>query len=276
MVPQPLHGIGGVGKSQLALEYVYRHAEHYDVVWWTPADQPAQLLQSLAELGRHLGVPNSSDPRETVDRVMQKLASTRRRWLLVYDNAGKPDSLRGKIPGAGKGHVLITSRYADWSTLAAVIEVEPASPARDEVFIAYSHVDSSALQEIRIQLTALRRASSIKVWDDSQIRPGTKWRPDIERALSAARVAILLASPNFLASSFVMNEEVPALLRAAEKEGVRIICVILRRCLYDLFPMLSQFQAFNSPERPLSALSKFQREKALVSLATTIEDALKE
>ena len=276
VVLQALHGLGGVGKTQLAVEYVYRHAQNYDLVWWIPAEQPTQLLRSLAGLSRHLDLPDSRDPEQAASQIIEGLASTRRRWLLVYDNAGDPESLRGLVPGAGNGHVLVTSRNASWATLASAIEVEQAGARRDEVFICYSHADISTLDEIRVHLTALKRESSVKIWDDSRIRPGAKWRLEIERALSAARVALLLISPNFLASDFVMNEEVPALLRAAEDEGTRIVCLILRPCLYERFRTLSQFQAFNSPNQPLSALPKFRRERMLVSLVTTIEELLKD
>jgi hypothetical protein len=83
-----------------------------------------------------------------------------------------------------------------------------------------------------------------------------------------------LISPDFLASDFVMNEEVPALVRAAEDEGTVIFCLIVRPSLYERFPAINQFQAFNSPSKPLSALARFQREKVFVSLASAIGDSM--
>src|SRR5947209_1124156 len=60
VVPHALHALGGVGKTQLAIEYAWRFQSDYDVVWWIPADQPVLVRSSLAGLARHLGLPSAS------------------------------------------------------------------------------------------------------------------------------------------------------------------------------------------------------------------------
>jgi tetratricopeptide (TPR) repeat protein len=118
-----LHGLGGVGKTQLALEYAYRQAADYDLIWWIPAEQPATIPTRLAELGQRLGLPASGDQTRTVAAVLDALRA-RDRWLLVFDNAEHPDDLADVWPADSGGHVLVTSRATDWDALAPLVQVD--------------------------------------------------------------------------------------------------------------------------------------------------------
>jgi tetratricopeptide (TPR) repeat protein len=108
-----LHGLGGVGKTQLALEFAHRFASDYDVTWWVPADEPTSATAALAALARRLGVEETTDQGEMVAGLFDQLRQ-RDRWLLVYDNAERPDRLEGLLPPGGGGHVLVTSRWGAW------------------------------------------------------------------------------------------------------------------------------------------------------------------
>lgn len=124
VVPQALHGLGGVGKTQLAIEYVYRHLEDYELIGWITAEDPFRTRADLVELAELLQVPPGQDMKQTISLVLDALSTSAHRWLLVYDNVGEPDDLAGLVPSAG-GHVLITSRNnAAWSTTGNAIEVD--------------------------------------------------------------------------------------------------------------------------------------------------------
>ncbi len=118
-----VHGLGGVGKSQLVLEYAHRFASDYDVVWWIAAEQPTTVVAALAELAVRLGVPAGADQTETAAGVLELLRG-QERWLLVYDNAESPAELTGLLPSGGGGQVLVTSRWSAWGALAAPLPLD--------------------------------------------------------------------------------------------------------------------------------------------------------
>jgi CO dehydrogenase nickel-insertion accessory protein CooC1/tetratricopeptide (TPR) repeat protein len=124
VVHQTLYGLGGVGKTQIALEYAHRFAANYDLVWWVSAEQISLVRSSLAELATELHLPTGDSVRERVEAVLEALRRgfPSNRWLLILDNADDPDELRDLLP-QGTGHVLITSRNQAWARRVAAVEV---------------------------------------------------------------------------------------------------------------------------------------------------------
>lgn len=120
-----LHGLAGVGKTQLVIEYAYRYLSDYDLIWWIPSERDSLITRSLQSLARRLNLPESDDSEFTVRTVLDELSVgwPSPNWLLIYDGAGEPGDVRMYLP-SGPGHVLITSRNRDWSNESTIVEVD--------------------------------------------------------------------------------------------------------------------------------------------------------
>jgi tetratricopeptide (TPR) repeat protein len=133
--PLILHGLGGVGKTQVALEYSHRFRADYDIVWWMDCGQAQYVDASLADLGQQLreqfgvSVPEEGGVSEVCQQVLRTLSEglPDKRWLLVYDNAEDVAQLRPLLP-AGGGHVLITSQNDQWQDIGTSLEVDKFLP----------------------------------------------------------------------------------------------------------------------------------------------------
>jgi tetratricopeptide (TPR) repeat protein len=131
-----LHGLGGVGKTQLALEYAYRFAPDYDLVWWVRSETLTSLAGDYAGLAWKLNLPEkeSADQGAQVAAVRQALGQ-RSKWLLIFDNAAEPKELQGYIPQGGGGQVLITSRNPVWRRVARPLDVKVWDRDESEAFL---------------------------------------------------------------------------------------------------------------------------------------------
>jgi tetratricopeptide (TPR) repeat protein len=110
--PQVIFGTGGVGKTQLATEYAWRHRADYDTVWWVRAETTASLHGDYAALAPEVGLGQHPDQDIMVAAVRNWLEATAR-WLVIFDNADDPAAIIPLLPRAGDGHVLVTSQQED-------------------------------------------------------------------------------------------------------------------------------------------------------------------
>jgi tetratricopeptide (TPR) repeat protein len=137
--PLVLYGLGGVGKTQLAAEFLYRNAHHYEFVGWITAEDPTQATAALASLGERQDWPARFDMAQTVRTVLTKLESGAVRWLIVYDNARGPHEIKPLLPQAG-GDLIVTTRDAAWLNLGRPVEVDVfARPESVELLSARCH-----------------------------------------------------------------------------------------------------------------------------------------
>jgi tetratricopeptide (TPR) repeat protein len=125
VAPMALHGLGGVGKTQVALEYAHRYMADYDLIWWINAEQDELINPVLAPMAQSLGIRSRDSIPETAQAVREALRLGRPydRWLLIFDNADSPGEVKEFFPG-GPGHVIVTTRNPAWSTVAEPLEID--------------------------------------------------------------------------------------------------------------------------------------------------------
>jgi hypothetical protein len=165
-----------------------------------------------------------------------------------------------------KGHRRASGTGAEGRTLDG--------DARTKVFVSYSHKDRAWLDRLLVFLRPLEREGKLDIWDDQRIGPGMKWRDEIASALRECRTAIPLISSDFLASDFILDEELPKMLQAAKSEGVLVMPVILRPSRFQRSGIISEFQSVNPPGSPLSGLRRPQWEQVFAEFADIIEDTI--
>ena len=145
---------------------------------------------------------------------------------------------------------------------------------RNDIFVSYSHKDEQWLEKLSVVFAPLVRQERMHLWSDAQIQPGNEWRQKIQTALARAKIAVLLVSPDFLASDFIAKEELSPLLNAAEQGGLTILWIAVRACLYTKTE-IAKYQAVNDPSKPLARLKPAQVDDELVRICEHIERAMK-
>jgi nucleoside phosphorylase len=158
----------------------------------------------------------------------------------------------------------------------ALLEREPdidASYSMPQIFVGYSHKDSKWLDELEEFLSPLVKQGQFSLWSDTIITAGHKWEGKIEAALQRAKVAVLLVSPHFLASDFIMRVELPAILRAAEQGRITLFWIAVSSSLYKTTPLKS-YQAANPPDKPLDSLKPATRNQVWVEICEKLASAV--
>lgn len=127
-----LYGCGGVGKTQIALEYSYRHEKYYNMIFWISAIDSETLFSGLQEVGsttRCLSSVSNLTPQQVAKIVLDWL-QLQHSWLLVLDNLDDLDVVNELPPKVERGHVLITTRNLD-SKLVSTYGIEVPVLDRD-------------------------------------------------------------------------------------------------------------------------------------------------
>ncbi|NET33811.1 MAG: hypothetical protein F6K19_17615 [Cyanothece sp. SIO1E1] len=121
---QVLSGLGGIGKTQTAIEYAYRYRSDYQAVLWVRAETEMELRTGFVEIARLLDLPqkHSENPNDTIWAVKRWLAQSSG-WLLIFDNADHPEWLKSFYPNQAQGHVFLTSRAQTFDSLGVTQSV---------------------------------------------------------------------------------------------------------------------------------------------------------
>lgn len=139
------------------------------------------------------------------------------------------------------------------------------------IFVCYSQANMRVHDRLNVHIKPLAQIITMNIWSDQKIKAGQVWRREIEENLEKSVAVICLISADFMASDFIINDELPQILEAAEKKGKTIIPVIVSPCRF-IESNLSQFQAINDPKKPLSRMSFDQREEVYVQIANRVEE----
>ena len=263
----------------------YRHAMRPgDVVYFWNAGP--ESVRGLYGWGRIVRKPRRSSGTDVVDVKVKRVFSSP---LLVKDI--RQDSVLSRLlilrvpqggnfllsPAEANRLASVVRRHSEIAPEQRVFGRQRTNPSvtrRDRIFIAYSHADKEWLFRLEVHLAPLAKKHRHLLWDDTKIAPGEKWKVEIARAMGSAKVAVLLVSADFLASEFIIENELPALLDAAADQGAVILPVIAAPCRFRETASLSQFQAVNATSKPLSAMSTHEREDMFYQVSVAVEGAL--
>jgi hypothetical protein len=150
-------------------------------------------------------------------------------------------------------------------------ELEKQGEKLKTIFISYSRKDKKYMGRILIHLKPLEKRGLFDVWSDKKIKAGDNWKNEIEKVLQNTNVAVLLLSADYLASDFIVQNELPPLLENAENNGTRIIPVIIKPCRFIRDSNINIFQAINEPEESIISLPEYKQEEIYEKLAEQIE-----
>ncbi|HEV2375045.1 MAG TPA: hypothetical protein VGS19_23155 [Streptosporangiaceae bacterium] len=150
-----LCGLGGAGKTSVAVEYAYRHLAEAGVVWQFPTQDPTVLVAEFGELAAQLGARDLGDTRGPVASVHAVLARLAAGWLLIFDNAPDPASLAAFLPPAGPGQVLITSQNPNWPGQVLEVPVLDIDVAAGFLVTRTGDPDRQAAEELALEFGGL-------------------------------------------------------------------------------------------------------------------------
>ena len=139
------------------------------------------------------------------------------------------------------------------------------------VFVSYSRKDEAEKDALLTHLRVLQNAADmVEIWSDDEIGGGETWELALEKAMSRAKVAILLVTANFLSSNFILGNEVPALLKRREQDGVTVIPVIARACAWKTVPWLARMNVRPRHGQPVWQGGSSRPDDALAAVAEEV------
>jgi hypothetical protein len=109
--PQSNSGLGGIGKTQAAVEFAYRYQDDYEYIQWVKAESTESLISDFVTIAYLLDLPEQQEQEQSrVVEAVKRWFQEHTDWLLIFDNADDLTLLRNFMPSVGKGHILLTTR----------------------------------------------------------------------------------------------------------------------------------------------------------------------
>ncbi len=149
---------------------------------------------------------------------------------------------------------LSRSKEEKATLLRPIKSLLPTSPVK--IFISYSHKDEPFKNELDIILISLQRRGIVGTWQDRRIEPGSEWLDLITKVIEECEMAILLVSPDFIASRFIQEKGLAYLFQRRIIEGLRVVPIIVRPCLWQDEPVIKDLQALPKNGKPVISFSK--------------------
>jgi Tfp pilus assembly protein PilF len=133
---QILTGFGGVGKSQIALEYIYANGYEYDFIWWIEAEDSKVIIDGYRDFTYKMGfVEGNVEDSEIIMSSINSWTSQNKKWLFIFDNAENAELIYNYLPINPQGHIIITSRNINWGALGSVLEIDVFNEIEASAFL---------------------------------------------------------------------------------------------------------------------------------------------
>jgi pimeloyl-ACP methyl ester carboxylesterase len=265
----------GALKSTKDPEQIYYHAVNIAFLKFVYSDDVA-AAQSMATLALQNAAPPGNDVWKTATvaeahlyfgRVEESLKEYRRLLTLGAE--------MWKLQSASLQAARIAAKLNN-QALAEVLEeiFTPGAKRVNRIFLSYSHKDKEWVDRLKVMIAPYLRAaeSELDLWDDSRLQAGQQWDAEIHRALAEAGVGVALVSSTFLGSEYVMDKELPVMIKAADQGGLRLLWVYISAAGWEETPLM-RFQATHDTKKPLNALSVPEQDEILKSVARQIKEA---
>ncbi len=144
----------------------------------------------------------------------------------------------------------------------------------NHIFISHSHQDAKWAQRLRVHLKPLERTLGIASLSEAQYNLIKSWPEALLESIRTSQVAIILVSAYYLASDYHMEQEMPAILQAAEGQELRVVTLIISSSFWTRLRRFSKIPSFNSPDTPLSEMTESQQDTIFAQLVQLIEQEL--
>jgi pimeloyl-ACP methyl ester carboxylesterase len=256
-------------------EQIYYHAINVAFMKFVYSGDVA-AAQSMATLALNHALPSGKNVWKTATVAeahlyFGRIEESLKEYRMLLTLGAETWQLRSASLQAGRIAAKINDR-----ALAEELETifTPEAKRVNRIFVSYSHKDKDWVDRLRVMIAPYLHGaeSELDFWDDSRLQAGQQWNTEIQLALQRAGVGVALVSSNFLGSQYVIENELPSIVKAADEGGLRLLWVYLSAAGWEETP-LQRFQATHDAKKPLNTLPVPEQDEVLKSVARQIKEA---